>query len=259
MAGHHIRRAKTALQTTGFRPGVTCTAGCIRPNRFHRTGAFVGNDPNSPQLRPDYDVGIGAGGTLYSDGTTGACVINGSGKTNNGSLQVTGVNSSVFIGSGGHSGIALGMVITGPGINTGTTVAGYSLSVGANSGTITLSLAAGAGAGTGPIALSGDNGGTQFVDANGDCFHRITSTYSPKEWGAYEGLNPTQGTGYDDTMALQKWRGGRVTARNPAIAASSSRFRRVRARRRPRRRRARSAGRLRHLCSRANCRCGDRI
>lgn len=59
-------------------------------------------------------------------------------------------------------------------------------------------MAASMGA-SGNFTLNGDNGGTQIVDSNNRCYHRATTNYGPKEWGA-------QGSGSStDTAPLQNW------------------------------------------------------
>lgn len=156
----------------------------LRTNTYGASASVV--------LQGYYAVGDGGGGLLASGSTANSCQTTPSqpGTTTNGSSAITFPGGTNLPGN-----IALGMGITGPGIPANDTVAAFDTVA----PTITLASLAGSGAGTGTITLSGDNGGTTIKDSTNNCFVRVGSNWTPREWGAKgDGTN-------DDTPFLQNW------------------------------------------------------
>jgi hypothetical protein len=156
----------------------------LRTNTYGASASVV--------LQGYYAVGDGGGGVLASGSTANSCQTTPSqpGTTTNGSPVITFPGGTNLPGN-----TALGMGITGPGIPTNDAVASFDTTA----PTITLITPAGSGAGTGTITLSGDNGGTTIKDISNNCFMRVSSNWSPREWGAKgDGTN-------DDTPFLQNW------------------------------------------------------
>lgn len=131
----------------------------------------------------------GGGGMLASGSTPNSCQFLAPGSSwASGSTTITVTLFPL------PTGIALGMGISGAGIQSGSIVVAFASG---SPNTITISLVTTAMGNT--AVLAGDNGGTTFKDINNNCFTRLSQTYNQVEWGA-KGNNSA-----NDTFSLQNW------------------------------------------------------
>ena len=79
--------------------------------------------------------------------------------------------------------------------------------------TITLETPVPTAGSTTLITYTAANGGSTLRDASGNCYNRVNSTYSPKEWGARYSTSAAVNAP-DDTVPLQNW----LDAPQPHIA-----------------------------------------
>jgi len=115
---------------------------------------------------------VGDGGGGYFAKTAGTCTIPYSGTASYNSTN----NIVTFTGGVTASGLALGMGVSGSGITTGTTIT----SIAADLGSMTISVTPSSGGST--INVSGGNGGTVIGDYVGNCFNRVGTSWSAREW-----------------------------------------------------------------------------
>jgi YD repeat-containing protein len=123
--------------------------------------------------------------------------------------QITGISpypSGIAVGSAANT------VYNSQTFPSGVTITAYSVSA----GSMTVQGTVGPISNPMQLYFGGSNGGTTILDSAGNCFLRVTSNYSQKEWGALSDGDPT----FDDQPFLQAW----MYANQPHIAVAGTSF-----------------------------------